>query len=179
MPSNRPTPILFLDLDGTVRKGPKELGRFVNGPEDVELFDGMVELIKSYKARGWRIVAISNQGGIALGDVTANSVNRAMEETNRLCARLFDRMYWCTHHPDAVADEYASKEEKSICLCRKPMIGYVVVAMASMAEQYDEFYRPYTSLFVGDMEDDKQCAANANIPFKWSDTWREKGPLTD
>jgi hypothetical protein len=28
--------VLYLDLDGTVRKGSDELGRFVNGPEDVE-----------------------------------------------------------------------------------------------------------------------------------------------
>jgi hypothetical protein len=31
-------PVLYLDLDGTVRKGKDELGRFVNGPDDVELF---------------------------------------------------------------------------------------------------------------------------------------------
>lgn len=175
--SSKPTPILFLDLDDTVRKGPKSLGRFVNGPEDVELFDGMVDLIKSYKARGWRVVAISNQGGIALGLVSDHMVTRAMEETNRLCARLFDRMYWCTHHPDAKGDEFASTEEKSICLCRKPRIGFIVAAMASMAEQYGETYRPYNSLFVGDMMKDKECADNANIPFMWADIWRERGPL--
>jgi D-glycero-D-manno-heptose 1,7-bisphosphate phosphatase len=35
---SKPTPVLYLDLDGTVRKGYDELGRFVNTKEDVEVF---------------------------------------------------------------------------------------------------------------------------------------------
>lgn len=169
----KPTPILFLDLDGTVRLGPEERkGQFVNGPEDVELFDGVLDIMKSYKDRGWRIVAISNQGGIALHKVTDGQVARGMEETNRLCARLFDRMMWCAHHP-AAADR-----NDAVCLCRKPRIGNVVAAMISMSQTYDEYYAPYACLFVGDMQDDWDCAAQANIPFMMANHWREKGPLT-
>lgn len=32
--------VLYLDLDGTVRHGFDELGRFVNKPEDVTVFSG-------------------------------------------------------------------------------------------------------------------------------------------
>lgn len=171
------TPILFLDLDGTVRLGPAELnGKFVNEPADVELFDGMTDLLKSYKERGWRIVAISNQGGIALGHATENGIARSMQETNRLCANLFDLMLWCTHHPDAKGDEFATTEEKSICFCRKPRIGYVVSAFIQLSQQHpNEMYRPYDCLFVGDMDSDKECAENANIPFMWAGDWRLRG----
>ena len=55
------TPILFLDLDDTVRLGPKHLGRFVDGPADVEIFPEVPELLKAYKSKGWRLVTISNQ----------------------------------------------------------------------------------------------------------------------
>lgn len=169
----KPTPVLFLDLDGTVRLGPDQLGgRFVNSPADVELFDGMVDLIKSYKEKGWRIVAISNQGGIATGQAIESEVNRAMAETNRLCANLFDRMMWCPHHPSMARDN-----PENLCLCRKPRIGNVVAALIGMTQQFGEQYIPLSCLFVGDMEDDRKCAEAANIPFMWAEEWRKRGPL--
>ena len=36
------TPILCLDLDGTVRKGYDEIGKFVNKKEDVYIFSGVL-----------------------------------------------------------------------------------------------------------------------------------------
>jgi D-glycero-D-manno-heptose 1,7-bisphosphate phosphatase len=37
-------PVLYLDLDGTVRQGKDDtLGRFVNGPEDVVVFPEAVQ----------------------------------------------------------------------------------------------------------------------------------------
>lgn len=173
----KPTPILFTDLDGTIRYNGKDPKGFISTPDEVEIFDGVVDILKSYKSKGWRIVSISNQGGIAMGHVAEHTVARNMAETQRMCANLFDRMYWCIHHPNAVGDDFASTEEKSVCLCRKPRIGYIVAAMASLAEQYREEYKPYTCLFVGDREEDKGCAEAANIQFIWADTWRKIGPL--
>lgn len=167
----KPTPILFIDLDGTVRKGIKELGGFVNGPSDVELFDGVYEILRSYKERGWKIVAISNQGGIALGHVTDSDVARAMQETSRLCGNLFDGMLWCPHHPNAIKDDPAND-----CICRKPNIANVVRAFTTLANQGIYSY-PSACLFVGDMEDDERCASNAHIPFMWANDWRQQGPL--
>src|SRR6516164_7531955 len=96
------TPVLFVDLDDTIRKGPKALGgKFVNGPGDVDVFDGVREILQSYKDNKWKIVSISNQGGVALGLVSASEVNRAMVETSRQCNNLFDGMLWCPHHPKA------------------------------------------------------------------------------
>jgi D-glycero-D-manno-heptose 1,7-bisphosphate phosphatase len=171
------TPILFLDLDGTVRLGMDQIDHYVQGPEDVEIFPGVLEIIQSYKSKGWRIVTISNQGGIALDLVNSRDVARAMQETNRLCANLFDRMAWCTHHPNAIGDKYESKEEKSICFCRKPRIGMIVASMIELHEGFHEIYRPYACLMVGDRMDDKECANNANIPFMWAKEWRKRGPL--
>lgn len=168
----KPTPILFVDLDQTVRYNSKDPKDFISEPADIEIYDGVVDILKSYKQRGWRIVAISNQGGIAMGHVTDNEVNRGMQETNRLCASLFDRMLWCPHHPDA------DSNEESICFCRKPRIGHVITAIVSLSQQHkDEVYRPYACLFVGDRQEDCDCAANANMPFEWAEAWRARGPL--
>lgn len=159
-------PLLVLDLDGTVRKGKDELGRFVNGPEDVEVFPAAWALMREWKARGGRIIALSNQGGVALGLVTFEKVADAMIETARQCQGLFDKMTWCVHHPGADDPEMAR------CWCRKPSPGGLVEAALRLAEQHDEMYPPHMGLFVGDRPEDEECARLAGFPFKWAHEWR-------
>lgn len=165
-------PILFLDLDGTVRKGLDELGRFVNTKDDVELFPRMRERLLSYKQQGWRIVAVSNQGGIATGQAKYEDVMDAILETYRQSGGAFDRMYICQHHPAAHDPEMAS------CFCRKPKMGMLVMAQQDLSDQYrDEMYPPHLALMVGDREEDQKCAESAGVAFKWASDWRQE-PFT-
>jgi D-glycero-D-manno-heptose 1,7-bisphosphate phosphatase len=161
------TRVLYLDLDGTVRKGYDEIGKFVNKKEDVEIFDGVPELIKKYKDDGYRIVGITNQGGIALGHLSMNDLSDNISMTNVLCNYMFDKIYACTHHPEA------QDKENAICWCRKPNIGNIITAANDLGRLYPgEYYPPHLSLFVGDREEDRQCAENARIPFMWAKDWR-------
>jgi len=162
-------PVLYLDLDGTVREGLDDpLGKFVNGPEDVRVFPEALLLMKNWKNSGGRIVGVSNQGGVALGLVKADSIFDAMLETQRQCEGLFDKIYWCTHHPDAKDPEFAR------CWCRKPASGLVIEAALDMAQQfqYREFYPPHLAMFVGDREEDRICAERVSIGFQWAPHWR-------
>lgn len=163
---SRPTPVLYLDLDGTVRHGKEELGRFVNFASDVKVFDGVPAILAQYKAAGWRIVAVSNQGGIALNLVTAEDCAEAMLETYRQCDGLFDNISYCSHHPDSPDPEYA------ICWCRKPRIGLLINAATTLAAKYNEYYPPHLALLVGDRPEDQECAANAGIEFMNAEVWR-------
>jgi len=165
-------PILFLDLDGTVRKGFDELGKFVNGPDDVELFPSMRERLLSYKRKGYRIVAVTNQGGIATGQCTFENAMMALAKTHHLCGELFDKMYMCQHHPDAHDPEFSN------CFCRKPKIGMLVMAQQDLAFVHpDEMYPPHLHLMVGDRKEDRECAQNAGVEFKLASDWREE-PFT-
>lgn len=168
--SERRVPVLYLDIDGTVRQGKDDdLGRFVNGPEDVVVFPEAVEMMRRWKAAGGRIAGVSNQGGIALGIVGQSAVMEAMLETNRQADRLFDRMLWCMHHPDAEIPEMAR------CWCRKPSAGAVVEAAHGLAERFEgEIYPPYMGLFVGDRPEDQQCATSAGLDFEWAADWRAR-----
>jgi D-glycero-D-manno-heptose 1,7-bisphosphate phosphatase len=170
MARERAVPVLYLDLDGTVRQGKDDaLGRFVNGPEDVRVFPEAIEMMRRWKAGGGRIVAVSNQGGIALGIVSFQKVSAGMLETQRQAHGLFDRMLFCVHHPDADEPEMAR------CWCRKPSAGAVVEAAHGLGELYeDEFYPPYMGLFVGDRPEDEQCARSAGLDFEWAADWRAK-----
>ena len=166
----RRVPLLALDLDGTVRKGFDDLGRFVNGPDDVAVFPEAVEKMRAWKAKGGRIVAVSNQGGIALGHVTFAAVARAMVETQRQCGYLFDKIAWCQHHPDAKDPEFAR------CWCRKPAPGLLIESALNLARVTGEIYPPHLGLFVGDRPEDEACAKIAGFDFMWAKDWRETSP---
>lgn len=163
----RRVPILFLDLDGTVRKGFDELGRFVNTAEDVELFPRMVERLLSWKQKGYRLVGVTNQGGIATGQVSLDNVQAAIVRTQVLVNGLFDGIYMCQHHPDAHDPEMAN------CFCRKPKMGMLVMAQTDLSEAYpDEIYPPHLMMMVGDRDEDRKCAESAGVKFQLASEWR-------
>lgn len=161
------TKLLVLDLDGTVRKGFDELGKWVNGPSDVEVFPEAVVMMRRWKEGGGRIVALSNQGRIALGHVAIDDVAAAMVETQRQCGGMFDRIVFCCHHPDAADPEMAR------CWCRKPAIGGLVGAGLDLSRQFGEMYPPHLALFVGDRPEDEECARNCSIDFMHAAEWRK------
>lgn len=168
MITEKPTPVLYLDIDGTVREGKDDpLGKFVNGPEDVRVFPEAVEMMRRWKQGGGRIIGVSNQGGIALGIVAERMVAGAMMETHVQAERLFDKIAYCKHHPAADHPEMAR------CWCRKPSPGLIITSALSLAEQHSgEIYPPYMGLMVGDRPEDEACAKAAGLDFQWAAEWR-------
>lgn len=164
----RPTPVLYLDLDGTVRHGFDELGRFVNGPADVVIFPQAVEMMRRWKAGGGRIVGVSNQGGIALGHLSMQDCAAAMMRTYELSGQLFDKILWCRHHPKAENPMWAR------CWCRKPAPGLLIEGSMYMALEHQgaEVYPLRMALMVGDRPEDEECARIADIDFQWAEGWR-------
>lgn len=166
-------PVLYCDLDGTIRHGKDELGRFVNGPKDVVVFPEVPTLFRAYKKLGWRIIGISNQGGIALGHMNPMTCVRAMDETHKQCKFMFDKIAWCSHHPNAMDPEMA------ICWCRKPRAGLVIETAWDLAGRTGEIYPPHLGLFVGDRPEDEGCAENAGLRFMAADEWRKGHHLVE
>jgi D-glycero-D-manno-heptose 1,7-bisphosphate phosphatase len=162
-------PVLYLDLDGTVRKSVDEIGRFVNGPEDVEVFEEVPMLLARYRELGYRICGVTNQGGVALGHLSLDDMHAALHETMRQSGDAFDRIMTCIHHPSAADPELA------VCGCRKPRIGMLVMAALNLGmEHRDEFYPSHLALMVGDRPEDEECARNAGIAFRWAADWRRE-----
>ena len=161
------TKVLYCDLDGTVRKCQEDGIGFVNSVSDVKVYDKVPDILKRYKEAGYRIVGITNQGGVALGHLSYDNMAQAIAETQRQTGNAFDKILVCIHHPDA------KEKEMAICWCRKPRIGSIVEAAKSLAQTYPEYYPPHMALFVGDREEDKQCAENAGIQFQVAKEWRE------
>lgn len=159
--------VLYIDLDGTVRKWFDELWKFVNKKEDVEIFPWVITILHSYKRKWWRIVWITNQWWVALWILNFSDLSENIYETNRLTGFSFDKILACTHHPDAKENEF------SICWCRKPNIWNVVLWARELNEMYpEEYYPPHIALFVWDRPEDEECAKNANIKFQLAKEWR-------
>jgi len=169
-PTEKATPLLVLDLDGTVRHGKDELGYFVNKVSDVVIFPEALIQMRAWKAKGGRIIAVSNQGGIAMGFMDFDECVRTMRRTHELCEGLFDKIAFCRHHPDAIDPEYAR------CWCRKPSPGLLIESALDLASMVRprEFYPSYMGLFVGDRPEDEECAKLSGFPFKWAAKWREE-----
>lgn len=159
-------PVLYCDIDGTIRWGKDELGQFVNTAKDVHVFNGVRQLLWSYKMLGWRIVGISNQGGIALGYMNMQTCMLAMAETQKQTGWAFDKIAWCSHHPAAQDPEMA------VCWCRKPKAGLVIETAIALSRKTGEIYPPHLGLFVGDRPEDEQCAENAGLKFMDARKWR-------
>lgn len=173
MASSRQVPLLFLDIDGTVREGKDDaLGRFVNGPGDVRVFPEAVVMMRRWKQAGGRIIGVSNQGGIALGLVDREQVRQAMLATSHQAGHLLDRLVWCSHHPDS-PDLGAAR-----CWCRKPRIGMLVQAAADLSMQTGEEYPNFMALMVGDRPEDEACAAAADVDFQWAADWRAQAAMS-
>jgi D-glycero-D-manno-heptose 1,7-bisphosphate phosphatase len=163
----KPISLLCLDIDGTVRHGKDELGRFVNTPADVIVFPEAVEKMRKWKDAGGRIVGVSNQGGIALGHMTMEHCAQAMTRTQELTGGLFDCIAWCRHHP-AAKDPLMAR-----CWCRKPSPGLIIEAAHGLSMRFpDEYYPPSLALMVGDRNEDRECARLANIDFQAAAEWR-------
>jgi D-glycero-D-manno-heptose 1,7-bisphosphate phosphatase len=160
--------VLYVDLDGTVRKGKTELGRFVNGPEDVEVFPEALVMMRRWKDDGGLIVAVTNQGGPALGLVGVDQVWDAITETRAQCEGLLDAVHVCLHHPDAPVPIDAR------CWCRKPSAGAIAEAANQLRNrgQIGETYPPHMGLMVGDRPEDEACAEAAGLDFMWAAEWR-------
>ena len=100
-------PAWFLDRDGTLVP---DVG-YTSDPDDVELFPGVAQALRTIAAAGYVLVVISNQAGVGRGlfDLTrAHEVMGRMRELLRREGVELDAIYLCPHRPDEG------------CACRKP-----------------------------------------------------------
>jgi heptosyltransferase II len=108
---------LFIDRDGTLTVEK----HFISDPAEVELVPGAAEALLAMKQRGFKLIVVSNQSGIARGFFTHREVNRVNDRLVELLGAqgvTLDGIYFCPHHTNGAVAEYAVP-----CTCRKPHPG--------------------------------------------------------
>ncbi len=157
--------LLFFDRDGTLNRAPDD--RPPNRVDEVTLLPNAGEKLHHYASLGWRLVVVTNQGGVALGHMTegqAHAVHRAVLDALPVHV---DASYLCPHHPRGTIPRYARD-----CPRRKPAPGAILDALRQYQAQ------PEDCLFVGDQETDRQAAEAAGVPFAWAGAFFERPQLS-
>jgi D-glycero-D-manno-heptose 1,7-bisphosphate phosphatase len=85
--------LLLVDKDGTLVR-PKSGKEFVQNHKDQELLPKVAETIAHYRAEGWWINIISNQGGVALGYKSLEDTIQEMQFCLELLPDI-DSAYFC------------------------------------------------------------------------------------
>ncbi len=143
---------IFLDRDGVLNE---DVG-YVHRLADLRILPGVAEALTELKNRGFLLIVISNQSGVARGFFDEPAVlafNAALvAELQRLGGPALDDIYFCPHLPDAPIAAY-----KKNCACRKPAPGMILQAAAKHGIALERSY------LIGDKADDVECAVRAKV----------------
>lgn len=129
---------IFLDRDGVLNK---ELGDYVCKLEDFNVLEHNFSSLKELQSRGYLLIVITNQGGLAKGWYSENildEMHNHLRNTYLDQGIYFTEIYYCRHHP----------EYNGNCLCRKP--GSIMLEKAIARFGIDVGL----SYFIGDRERD-------------------------
>jgi len=145
---------VFLDRDGVINQ---DTG-YVSCVDNFHFIDGTIEALQILKKKGYCLVVVTNQSGIARGYFTEEQF---MSLTEWMDWSLADRdvdldgIYFCPHHPTAGVGEYRQE-----CNCRKPAPGMLLDAAKDLKIDLANSY------MVGDKAGDLQAAKAAGVGHK-------------
>ena len=132
--------VLFLDRDGTICDDKGKFGTYNYMDyekliEEIEPISGAKESIKKIKKRGYKIIVISNQAGVAKGKMRESQVQKFNKRLNELLDFEIDGFYYCIHHDCGLEKNGKFFDKDKIikelicdCDCRKPKIGMFLQA---------------------------------------------------
>jgi D-glycero-D-manno-heptose 1,7-bisphosphate phosphatase len=104
---------IFLDRDGVLNE---ERGDYTYKPEDFVVIAGVVEALQLLKSRGYLLVVVTNQAGIAKGLYTRADVLACHDKLQKACGHLIDYLYYAPAHPSVSAS--LSRKPDSLMLER-------------------------------------------------------------
>jgi HAD superfamily hydrolase (TIGR01662 family) len=138
---------LILDYDGTIRETVGGNGKFPVEPGQIKILPGRAKRLAEYKSMGYLLLGVSNQSGIAKGDLTDEQAKACFDATNKFLGLDIEYQY-CPHRIPPVS-----------CFCRKPQTGAGIY--------FIEKYKLDLSkcLMVGDLTSDKTFSNRLGIPY--------------
>lgn len=108
---------VFLDKDGTLIE---DIPYNVD-PEHIRLAQGACAALRFLQERGYRLIVVTNQSGVARGFFEEHHVQRVWNKIGDMLASagiVLTDLYYCPHHPQGKVRKYAVE-----CFCRKPQPG--------------------------------------------------------
>lgn len=146
---------IFLDRDGVINVD----NGYVSVVDDFEFIDGVIEALQALKEKGYLLVIITNQSGIARGYFSEEQFHTLTEWMDWSLADRgvdLDGVYYCPHHAEDGIGEY-----KVDCDCRKPKAGMLNEAIEELGIDITQ------SILVGDKASDIQAGIAAGIKINY------------
>lgn len=137
---------LFLDRDGVINR---ERGEYTYKLEDFEILPDLASSLRIASEKGYKLIVISNQGGIAKGiysKLQVEELHGFLNQELKLSGIKLDEIYYSPHH-DSVGKS----------LCRKP--GSLMLEKAIARFELDA----RLSVFIGDSETDIMAANRVGV----------------
>lgn len=150
---------LLLDRDGTLIS---DGGTSRASVSETEISSGVADAIRVFNEAGVPVFVVTNQPGIAKGQITESEVFKVQNELSEYLSKhgaLIDGLYFCPHHPE-VGFEGEVLALKIPCLCRKPENGMLLV----LANEHGVDLN--ASVLIGDSTADSEAAAKSGCRFK-------------
>jgi D-glycero-D-manno-heptose 1,7-bisphosphate phosphatase len=133
---------IFLDRDGTLMK---DVG-YCSQPSQVELLEGVSELLLRLKNAGFKLIIVTNQSGIGRGYFTEEDFWAVQQELQKqLGTGIIDATYFCADTPQ--------QESKR----RKPNPGMLLEAATDLDIVLNQSY------MVGDKASDAEAGIRAGV----------------
>jgi D-glycero-D-manno-heptose 1,7-bisphosphate phosphatase len=139
---------VFLDRDGVINYAPAH-GEYIRSWAEFRLIPSIIDWIRLFNTLDLPVIVITNQRGVALGQVDPAELVRIhgnmTQELLRLGARI-DDIFCCMH-------------EEGVCNCRKPRPGMVLQA----ARKWD--IDVTRSVLIGDSSRDEELALACGMSY--------------
>ena len=138
---------VIVDYDGTLRECINGNDKYPVSKEQIEMKSGRKQVLQSYKDKGYLLLGVSNQSGIAKGELTADKAKELFDYTNQQLGLDIEYRF-CPHQSAPIS-----------CYCRKPQVGIFVEFMLKHKLSRKD------CIFVGDMTTDKTFATRCGIQY--------------
>lgn len=137
----------IFDFDGTLRECIGGNGKFPVTESEIEIKPERTDVIKKFAEQNYKILGVSNQSGIAKGDLTYKKAQELFDYTNKLLDVDID-VSFCQHQAAPLT-----------CYCRKPQVGAFVWLMNKYKLDRKQCF------FVGDFTSDQTFATRCGIKY--------------
>jgi D-glycero-D-manno-heptose 1,7-bisphosphate phosphatase len=135
---------IFLDRDGVLNHDKVD---YVYTIAEFKIFEGVKEALQLLKNKGFKLIIITNQSGIAKGIYETKDVYACFDYLQAETGHHIDDMYFCPHHP----------KFDTVCACRKPGVKMITDAILKYDIDASQSY------MIGDAQRDITAGKNAGV----------------
>lgn len=138
---------VFFDRDGVINQKAKEHD-YIKTWDEFKLIDGIIDVMQHVQSKGYKIIIVTNQRGIARGIMTINDLNNIHENLRQFLHAYnicITDIFYCPH------------DIHENCDCRKPKVGMFLKAKKLYNIHFEQ------SFLIGDSLTDIMAANTLKI----------------